>query len=89
MQNQKPVKLYFFVTFLLLLALVVIGLRVKNYMDQKFHEQPAEQNEVKQKEKTGGLSRTLALVDVAVSASLVLVLIFLIVKMIMAKLRSF
>lgn len=89
MQNHKPVKLYFFVTFLLLLALVVIGLRVKDYMDQKFNQEPIEQIEVTQKEKKEGLSQTLALVDVAVSVSLVLVLLFLIVKMIMAKLRRF
>ena len=87
MQNQKPVKLYFFVTFLIILAVLLIGLNIKDYLSQKFPDEPVQQNATKPIEKTDEVSQAFALLDMAIGISLVMVLLFVIVKIIMGKLR--
>lgn len=88
MENKKPVKLYFFVTFLLILVILFIGLNVKEYLSQKFPDNQIQQNETKLKKSTDQLSQGFAIVDLAIGVALVLVLLFAIVKIIMGKLRS-
>ena len=87
MQGQKPVKLYFFVTFLLILGILFIGLKIKDFLANKIPEKAIE-HETKPKEKSDEITQTFAIVDLAVSISLVLVLLFVFVKVIMQKLKS-
>ena len=86
MQGQKPLKLYFFVTFLLILAVLMIGLTVKEYLAQKYP--PKQTIEQKPKLKKSAHSDSFEIVDLAVSVSLVLLLLFVVVKIFMTKLRK-
>lgn len=87
MQVQKPVKLYFFITFLLIFVILIAGLKVRDYFSQKFPEHQ-EQNETMPEKKTSEFDYPFAVVDLAVGIALVLVLIFVILKVIIGKLKK-
>ena len=87
MQGQKPVKLYFFVTFLLILVILIIGLKVNEYLAQKFPKQTIKQ-QPNPTRSVSELSETFTIVDLAITISLLLVLLFVVLKIIMGKLRN-
>jgi len=88
MENKKPIKLYLFVTFLLILAFLIIGLKASEYFSQKFPEKKIQQNETSPKKAADRMSQGFAIVDLAIAVALVLVLLFVIVRIVMGKLRS-
>ena len=85
-QGQKPIKLYFFLTFLLIFTLMFAGIKIKSFLDQKYPAQP----QVHETKKTSRdkLSQTFTLVDLAIGIALVLLLAFVVVKILMQKLKS-
>ena len=88
MQVRKPVKLYFFVTFLLILAVLIMGLKAREYFSKKFPEPPPWQNETMPEKRTNELDYSFAIVDLAVGISLVMILVFVTLKLIIGKLRK-
>ena len=50
MEEKKPIKLYFFVTVLLLIATVYFGLVIKDFLSEKFLSKEVEESEETVKE---------------------------------------